>query len=104
MKHTKYTYDKADVLILLQTPFFKRMFYGFRRFIRRTFSGQYEGIFNYLELVWYNICHKNEWETTRVDLLKQNYGQILHTFNTADDAYDWFIKNCEKPVSRESRS
>ena len=88
----KYTYDVADLLIFLKVPGPIRIKNTFKRFFIRFKSGKYEGILNFLDLTGYNLRSMKKWDQERPKLFAKLYGSKFHCFNSADEAYNWFIK------------
>jgi hypothetical protein len=87
----EYTYDAADIVIFLQPSFGARLWNTVARFFRRIAAGKYEGFSNFVELFSYNVRTRNKWPE-RVQVFRKLYGDKLHVFANADEAYKWFVQ------------
>jgi len=92
----RHTYDDSDLLIFLKVHGLKRIKNTFKRFLIRLRSGKYEGMLNFLDLTEYNLRSMRKWDHKRPKLFQELYSSKFYCFNSADKAYNWFIKQHKK--------
>ena len=89
---TKKTYDEADIIIFLKTPFTTRILNIKKRFLKNLINKKPEGVKSFFKLLKYNIKTKNKWNKERLKIFQEIYKDKMKVFPSAKKALEWIEK------------